>query len=173
MNEWYRVGKVVNTHGIKGEVRVIATTDFEEQRFAIGQELMLIDPDTKKEIIVKIASSRKHKNFTLLSFENLQNINYVEKYKGQSLYVSSKYLEDLEDNEFYYHEILGCQVLTEDGEELGKIKDILSTGANDVWIVQRKEKGRDILIPYIEQVVKEINVENKTIIIHVMEGLLE
>ncbi|KYG35105.1 ribosome maturation factor RimM [Alkalihalobacillus trypoxylicola] len=173
MNEWYRVGKVVNTHGIKGEVRVIATTDFEEQRFAIGQELMLTDPNTKKEIIVKIATSRKHKNFTLLSFENLQNINYVEKYKGQSLYVSSEYLEDLEDNEFYYHEILGCQVLTEEGEVLGKIKDILSTGANDVWIVQRKEKGRDILIPYIEQVVKEINVENKTIIIHVMEGLLE
>ncbi|MCG3056595.1 ribosome maturation factor RimM, partial [Escherichia coli] len=85
--------------------------------------------------------------------------------------VSEDQLSELEDGEFYFHEIIGCIVKTEEGQELGKIKEILIPGANDVWVVKGKD-GKEILIPYIDAVVQEIDVENKEIIITVMEGLL-
>ncbi|WP_413380073.1 ribosome maturation factor RimM [Alkalihalobacillus sp. 1P02AB] len=173
MSEWFKVGKVVNTHGVKGEVRVIASTDFAEERFAIGQELMVQDAQTKEKVLVTVASHRKHKNFDLLTFEGFPNINLVERFKGELLYVSDQFLEELDEHEYYYHEIIGCQVVTEDGEVLGKIKEIIETGANDVWVVQRLEGGKDVLIPYIEQVVQKIDVDEKKITVHLLEGLID
>ena len=172
MTKWFNVGKLVNTHGINGEVRVISTTDFEEDRYAIGAELYIDHPSLREMKRVIVATHRKHKNFDLLTFEGMKNINDVEKFKGGLLKVSEEALGDLEDNEFYYHEIIGCVVVTEEGDELGKIKEILSPGANDVWVIQAKGGGKDILIPYIEPVVKQVNIEEKKITIHLLEGLL-
>ncbi|KMK77187.1 ribosome maturation factor RimM [Alkalihalobacillus pseudalcaliphilus] len=173
MSEWFKVGKIVNTHGVKGEVRVIASTDFTEDRFASGQELMVIDKETKSEVKVKVTGHRKHKNFDLLTFDGYTNINHVERFKGEFLYVHEAFLDELDKYEYYYHEIIGCLVKTEEGQELGKVREILETGANDVWIVQRIGQGKDILIPYIEQVVKQVDVEAKVITIHAMEGLID
>ncbi|ARK31024.1 ribosome maturation factor RimM [Halalkalibacter krulwichiae] len=173
MTEWYKVGKIVNTHGVKGEVRVISSTDFAEDRYAIGSELMIKHDDKGENIHVVVRHHRLHKNFDLLQFEDYHSINEVEPLKGATLYVSGEQLDELDEGEFYYHEIIGCKVFTESDEELGKIKEIIETGANDVWVIQRKGPGKDILIPYIEDVVKEIDVWNKVIRIHVMEGLVE
>ncbi len=96
----------------------------------------------------------------------------MEKYKGSTLKVHEEQLGALQENEYYYHEIIGCKVQAEDGEEIGQIGEILSTGANDVWIVKRKGK-KDALIPYIESVVLRVDVENKEVMIRPMEGLLE
>ncbi len=82
-------------------------------------------------------------------------------------------LEELDEGEFYYHEIIGCTVVTEEGIELGKIKEIIETGANDVWVVQRLGGGKDILLPYIEDVIKEINIDEKIIRVHLLNGLVE
>jgi 16S rRNA processing protein RimM len=172
MVKWFNVGKVVNTHGIKGEVRVISTTDFAEERYKVGNVLYLFMPDQKDPVEMTISSHRSHKNFDLLTFEGHHDINEVEKYRGAILKIPESQLTPLDENEFYFHEIIGCEVLTLDGELVGKVKEILTPGANDVWVIKGKT-GKELLIPYIEQVVKEIDIKNKKIRIEPMEGLLE
>jgi 16S rRNA processing protein RimM len=171
LTKWFNVGKIVNTHGIRGEVKVISSTDFPDERYAKGNTLYIFSPTSSEPVEVKITSHRVHKNFDMLAFEGYSNVNDVEKFKGSVLKISEDQLTDLEEGEFYYHEIIGCIVFSEEGEEIGKIKEIISTGANDVWVIARKGE-KDGLIPYIEDVVKDIDIENKKITIHIMEGLL-
>lgn len=173
MTDWFIVGKLVNTHGVRGEVRVISSTDFAEDRYAVGTELMIQHPGQSEKKIVTVRTHRKHKNFDLLQFEGYHNINEVEVFKGATLYVSGEQLEELDEHEYYYHEIIGCTVVTEGEETLGTIKEIIETGANDVWVVKREGGGKDILLPYIEQVIKDIDVDSKRIIVDVMDGLME
>ncbi|RUL55828.1 ribosome maturation factor RimM [Lysinibacillus antri] len=171
--EWFNVGRIVNTHGIRGEVRVLSSTDFEDVRFAKGSKLAVFKKDDKKPIWVVVENARRHKNFILLTFEGYNNINLVEPFKEGLLKVTKDQLEEdeLQENEFYYYEIIGCEVFSEEGESIGTVTEILETGANDVWEV-KASNGKKHYIPYIEDVVKDINVEDKKIIIHVMEGLL-
>lgn len=171
MMNWFNVGTIVNTHGIFGEVRVNSHTDFPEKRYVVGNKLALFMPNSKTPQYLTIASHRKHKNFELLTFENHPNLNDVEKYRNGVLKVSEAELEPLEEGIFYYHEILGCTVFTLDGAELGNITNILETGANDVWTVTPTE-GKAHYIPYIDDVVKEIDIANKKVIIDAIEGLL-
>jgi len=171
MEKYLNVGKIVNTHGVRGEVRVISRTDFPEKRYKKGNKLYLFKEKETTPIELIVTSHRVHKNFDLLTFEGYESLNSVEPLKNGILKITEDQLHKLDKNEFYYHEIIGCVVETIDGEEIGKIKEILSPGANDVWVVQRKGE-KDALIPYIEQIVKEIDVENKKVKIELMEGLL-
>jgi len=170
MDKWYNVGKIVNTHGIKGEVRIISRTDFPEERYKVGNSLHIFIDD-KEPIEVTVQSYRTHKNFDLVTFEGYDNVNQVEKFKGSLVKVHESQLGELEEGEYYFHEIIGCTVVTEEGEELGAIKEILTPGANDVWVV-KGAKGKEILIPFIDDIVQEINLEEKRITIHLMEGLI-
>ncbi|MBC2329827.1 ribosome maturation factor RimM [Listeria swaminathanii] len=172
MEKMYNVGKIVNTHGLIGEIRVIATTDFPEERFQVGNTVYLFEKNSKKPEKLIIRSHRKHKNFDLLMFEGFTGIHQVERMKEGVLKIKEAQQTDLEDNEFYFHEIIGCTVVTTDGEELGEITEILTPGANDVWVVKGADK-KEKLIPYIADVVKEINTNDKKITIEVMEGLLD
>ncbi|MFC7392529.1 ribosome maturation factor RimM [Scopulibacillus cellulosilyticus] len=171
MADWFYVGKIVNTHGIRGEVRVISDTDFPEERFAPGETLYISRFKGAEHEPVIVEGHRKHKQFDLLKFEELDNINDVEPLKGSHLYVSKDQLAPLEANAFYYHEIIGCDVVTDKDKHLGVIKEILSPGANDVWVV--KTNGKDILLPYIEDVVKAVDVENKKVTVHLISGLID
>lgn len=169
--EWFNVGKIVNTHGVRGEVRVISKTDFPEKRYAKGSELGLFMPKSKEPIMLKVASHRQHKNFDLLIFENHPNINDVEKYRNAILKVAGEHLEALGENEFYLYEIMGCTVVDLEGNVIGKVTEVITTGANDVWAVQ-PSAGKMHYIPYIEDVVKEVDIESKKITIDPLEGLL-
>lgn len=171
MEKWFNVGKIVNTHGIKGEVRVISQTDFPDERYKPGNDLYLFMPNSKEPIKLTVASHRKHKTFDLLTFTGYPNVNDVESMKGGVLKITEEQQGQLEENEFYYHQIIGCLVFTTLGEEIGKIREILSPGANDVWVVKGKG-GKDILIPYIEPIVKKVDVKEKIVLIEPMEGLL-
>ncbi|MCQ6279686.1 ribosome maturation factor RimM [Bacillus sp. EB600] len=171
MEKWFNVGKIVNTQGIKGEVRVISTTDFPNERYKKGNVLFLFLPKNETPIQVTIKSHRKHKNFDLLLFEGYENINDAEKFRDGILKVPESQLGKLEEGEFYFHEILGCLVFTKDGEEVGKITEILTPGANDVWVVKGQD-GQEILIPYIDDVVKKVDSKEKIILIDPLEGLL-
>ena len=173
MLEYFHVGKIVNTHGLTGEVRVISITDFPDERYKKGNILYIFPEGSKEGVKVTIKTHRKHKNFDLLSFEQFKNIHDVEKYKGSILKVSKDQLKQLDEGEFYYHELIGCKVYNEKDVLLGEVKEILSPGANDVWVVKRKEKGKDILIPYIPLVVKSVDVKAKKILIEEIEGLIE
>lgn len=171
MTEFLNVGKIVNTHGIRGEVRVISQTDFPEERYRKGQRLTLFR-ENKAPLELTVADHRKHKNFDLLTFEGYPTINDVEPLRDGILKVSKDELSELTENEYYYHEIIGLTVIDEQARELGKIKEILSPGANDVWVVQRKGK-KDALIPYIESVVKQIDLDKGEVHIEIPEGLLD
>ncbi|MEH7349829.1 ribosome maturation factor RimM [Gottfriedia acidiceleris] len=171
MKKYLNVGKIVNTHGVRGEVRVISRTDFPEKRYVKGNILYFFKENESTPIELIVTSHRVHKNFDLLTFEGYESLNSVEPLKNGILKITEDQLHELDKNEYYYHEIIGCVVETIDGEEIGKIKEILSPGANDVWVIQRKGQ-KDALIPYIEQIVKEIDVENKKVKIELMEGLL-
>jgi len=169
---YYTVGTIVNTHGIKGEVRVMAITDFPESRFAVGSTLYAFQKGQSKPVKLTIASERPHKNFYLLSFEGKPSINDVEIYKQSTLKVTDDQLEHdkLQPGEYYYHQIVGLDVVTVDGEALGTIKEILSPGANDVWVVDRPGKD-DLLLPKIDQVIKTIDLEQHQVTVELMEGL--
>lgn len=171
---YYKVGTIVNTHGIRGELKVVVSTDFPDQRFKKGSELAVFekDTDTKPQQTVTIASARSHKGFMLITLAGYADINEVLPLKGTTLKVSDEQLSDsdLDDGQYYYHQIIGLDVVTEDGEQLGKIKEIMAPGANDVWVVTRADKD-DLLLPVIDQVVKRVELDKHQVVVELMEGL--
>lgn len=170
--KWLSVGKLVNTHGIRGDVKIWPSTDFPELRFAPGRFLTLHAPDSDDTLEVEIISSREQKGMYVLKLKGFDNINQVERYKGWAVKVPDSELAELDEDEYYYHQIIGCNVLTESGDEIGVISEILQPGANDVWVVNRP-KGKQALIPFIKDVVLQVDVKEKRVTIRPMEGLLE
>lgn len=166
-----KVGKIVNTHSLKGEVKVISSTDFEEERFKKGSKLLITRGNQLiREVVVQ--SYRNHKNFLLVKFEGIDSVEEAEKLKNLQIKIDSDEVGELEENEFYFHQIIGCEVFDENDKNLGEIIDILTPGANDVWVI-KGENDKEILIPYIEDVVKKIDITSKKVNIEVMEGLID
>ncbi len=163
----YRVGTIVNTHGIKGELRVIPITDFPKDRFKSGAKLFLKD---KTEFVVE--SSRPHKNFVLVKLKGYDNINDVEKFVKSELFANGEEASDLEDGEFLYSQIIGLNVIDKDLGEVGKITEIMELGSNDVWVV-KSPKYKEILLPYIDDVIKEVDLENKEVKVEIPDGLID
>lgn len=174
MTRWFQVGKIIKPHGLKGEVCVLSDTDFPDERYAKGNTLYMepADADGGDRIPLVVAGRRRHQQFELLSFEGYHHINDVEPLRGAVLKVPEDQLSELPEDEYYYHEIIGCRVVTDEGTPLGKVKEILAPGANDVWVVETAS-GKDILIPYIREVVTEVDVDRQRIEIHPLEGLIE
>ena len=166
---YFNVGKIVNTQGLQGEMRVLSVTDFAEERFKKGNILALFDKKDQFVMDVEIASHRKVKNFEIIKFKGMYHINDIEKFRDFTLKVREEDLTDLEDGEFYYHEIIGLEVYEND-LLLGRIKEILQPGANDVWVVKRKGK-RDLLLPYIPPVVLGIDIDQGRVDVEIPEGL--
>ena len=166
---YFNVGKIVNTQGLQGEMRVLSVTDFAEERFQKGNTLALFDTKDTFVMDVEIASHRKVKNFDIIKFKGMYHINAIEKFRDFSLKVAEEDLSDLEEGEFYYHEIIGLEVYEND-VLLGTIKEILQPGANDVWVVKRKGK-RDLLLPYIPPVVLNIDIPGNRVDVDILEGL--
>ena len=166
---YFNVGKIVNTQGLQGEMRVLSVTDFAEERFKKGNKLALFDKKDQFVMDVEIASHRKAKNFDIIKFKGMYHINDIERFRDFTLKVREEDLTDLEDGEFYYHEIIGLEVYEND-VLLGRIKEILQPGANDVWVVKRKGK-RDLLLPYIPPVVLGIDIEQGRVDVEIPEGL--
>ncbi|WNR46621.1 ribosome maturation factor RimM [Paenibacillus roseipurpureus] len=164
------VGKVANTHGIRGEMKIVPETDFPE-RFDKGSSLLIVDAQNK-QTPVTIKTSRLHKNLFIVQFDQFSNINDVEKFKGSLVKIEAKHQQPLEEGEYYYHEIIGCKVITDEGQELGLVTEVLTPGANDVWVVGLP-KGKQLLLPVIDDVILDVDVANKSIRIHLMEGLME
>lgn len=165
------VGKVANTHGIRGELKVWPQTDFPDVRFRSGSRLLLVPPEAGEPLEVVVQSSREHSNVFIVKLKGFDNINEVEKFKGWELKVEGADRVELEEGEYYVRDIVGCAVVTDEGEELGTITDILSPGANDVWVVKRP-KGKDLLLPVIDDVVLDVDVAARLVKVHLMEGLL-
>ncbi|GAF41234.1 rimM protein [Agrilactobacillus composti DSM 18527 = JCM 14202] len=170
--KYYKVGKIVNTQGIKGEVRVMAETDFSDRRFAIGAKLY-IDAKTEK-IPVQIVSVRKQKNLWIVKFDAFSDINAVELYKGADLLVANddRAADELNDDEYYYHDIIGLNIIDATTTEVyGPVKEILALGPNDVWVVDSPKYG-EILIPFLKAIFKKIDIQAGTALVELPEGLI-
>ena len=168
MEKYLQVGVISSTHGIKGEVKVFPTTD-DVNRFKKLKEVQL---DTGKEkILLHPESVKFFKQFVILKFKEFNSINDVEAYKGKSLYVGREHAVRLRKDEYFIADLIGLSVVTEEGDAFGLMKDVMQTGANDVYVVERTN-GEEVLLPAIKECVKEIDIENGKITVHIMDGLL-
>lgn len=167
------VGRLVGTHGIRGEAKVLSNTDFPERRFAKDSQLILSHPEQDKQITVVVERSRPHKNVYLLKFVGWERIEDIDPWRNAKLLVpiADAALADLDDDEFYYHQVIGCQVQTTDGQVVGTIKEILPMPAGDVWVVMPTNGGKEILVPFVEQFVKQVDLDAQVVTIAWMEGL--
>ena len=166
MEDFFRVGVIANTHGIRGEVKIFPTTD-DVKRFDYLKEAY-IDAG-KEKIKVEVSSVRYFKNLVIVKFKGIDND--IERYKGKDLLVTRENALPLEEGEYYLADIIGANVYTEDGILFGSLEDVIETGANLVYSVQHE--GKEVLLPVIDDCVKEVNVEEKKVIVHIMKGLLD
>ena len=169
MEDLLQVGIITSTHGVRGEIKVYPTTD-DPRRFRRLKEVVL---DTGREKInLEIEGVKFFKQFVILKFKGLDNINDIEKYRQKSLYVTRKNAVRLQRDEYFIADLIGLKVQDEDGTELGTVKDVIETGANDVYEVEMAD-GRSLLLPAIKQCILNVDVENGMMQVHVLEGLLD
>lgn len=169
MEDMLRVGVITSTHGIKGEVKVFPTTN-DATRFKQLEEVIL---DTGKEqILLKIEHVKFFKNMVILKFKGYDNMNDIEKYKSKDLLISRENAVELGPDEYFITDLIGLKVMNDQGEALGVMKDVLETGANDVYVVEL-ESGKELLVPAIGDCILDVNLEEGTMSIHLLEGLMD
>lgn len=169
MERYFEVGKIAGTHGIKGAIRVFPTTQ-EPERFERLKELIVENKGEQETFHIEKVGY--HKKFVLLNVRELKDINVAEKYKGATLLIPESEALPLEENEYYTRDLYGLMVITDTGEELGELVDIIETGANDVYAV-KKEGQKELLIPAIKQCILEVDIPGGKMIVHLLEGLRE
>lgn len=169
MEKQLQAGVITSTHGIRGEVKVFPTTD-DAQYF---RELKKVYLDTGKEQIpLEIEHVKFFKQFAILKFKGIDNINDIEKYKGKSLMIDREDASPLGEDEYYIGDMIGMDVYTDDpAEHFGVLREVLETGANDVYIIDSDRHG-EVLVPAIRQCILRVDTEKNEMHIHLMEGLL-
>ena len=168
MEKQLQVGVISSTHGVRGEVKVFPTTD-DVTRF---RQLKKVYLDTGREmLLLEIQNVKFFKQFAILKFKGIDNINDIEKYRGKSLLVDREDAVDLDEDEYFIADMIGMKVYTEDGSEFGTLKDVMETGANDVYIIDSPEHG-EVLIPAIKECILDVDMEEGRMTIHLMEGLV-
>ena len=168
MEEMLQVGVITQTHGVRGEVKVFPTTD-DVNRFKKLKQVIL---DTGKETMpLEIQNVKFFKQFVILKFKGIDNINDIEKYKRCSLYVTREHAVALEEDEYFIADMIGMEVCTEDGNIFGTLKDVIETGANDVYVIENAEHG-EVLVPAIKECIRSVDIEKGQMMIHLMDGLI-
>ncbi|MDD6810581.1 MAG: ribosome maturation factor RimM [Lachnospiraceae bacterium] len=168
MIEELQVGVITQTHGIRGEVKVFPTTD-DVNRFKKLKEVIL--DNGKERLNLTIEGVKFFKQFVILKFKNYDSINDIEKYKNAKLLVPREKAVRLKKDEYFIADLIGMKVVTEDGTILGCLKDVLETGANDVYVVQTEEK-KEILLPAIKECILKVDMDAAVMTVHLMDGLL-
>lgn len=168
MEEYFEIGQIVNTSGLKGVIKVKPFTD-DITKFNNFKTIYISIKKELKEF--KIEQVRFSKNMVFLKLEGIDTIEEAENYRNLYLKIKRDKDEELEEGSYYIVDIIGCKVYTDEQKELGKVDDVFSTGSNDVYVV-KDEVGKQILLPAIKEVIKNIDIENKTITVHLLEGLI-
>lgn len=167
MEKFLQVGVISSTHGIRGEVKVFPTTD-DAARFKKLKKVLL--DAGREQLELEVQSVKFFKQFVILKFKGIDNINDIEKYKGKSLLVPREQAVPLGRDEYYIADLIGMEVFTEDGR-FGVVKDVMETGANEVYIIDSDLHG-EVLIPAIRQCILDVDVEKKKMQIRLLDGLL-
>ncbi len=161
------VGTLRRSHGIRGDMLLDVTSDFPD-RLKPGTFLYIGD----KKLRIKITSRRSHNDGLLLGLEGIKNAEQTARYRAQTVYVLAEDRPSLPEGEYYHHQIIGMIVVDEDRNALGVITEIIETGANDVYVVKNAAE-REILIPALKQVMLNVNLETKTMRVHLLPGLVD
>lgn len=168
MQAYFEVGQIVNTFGIKGFLKVKPFTD-EITRFEELKKVYIVNKNEMQE--VEIEEVGYQKDMVLLKLKGIDNLTQAEKYKGLYLKIDRKNAKKLPKDTYFIADLLGLEVYTDEGELLGKVEDIFNSGANDVYVVKDEITGKQILLPGIKDVLKDIDLEKEKIIVHLLKGL--
>lgn len=169
MEDLLRIGVITTTHGIKGEVKVFPTTD-DPKRFDACDEVILVT--RREQIPLHVERVKYFKNIVIVKFKEFNDINQVEQYRKCDLMVTRENAVPLEEGEYFICDIIGADVVEEDGSRIGTVKDVIETGANNVFVIETKE-GEEVLFPSIPECIKKVDVENKEVVAHIMPGLMD
>ncbi len=169
MEQFLRVGVISSTHGVRGEVKVYPTTD-DPARFT-DLKSVLLDTKTERKVL-EIEGVKFFKNQVILKFKGYDTINDIEKYKGMDLLISREDAVPLGENENFIADLIDMTVTTDTGRKLGILKDVIQTGANDVYVVETEAK-KEVLLPAIRECILQVDVEKKHMLVHILEGLLD
>lgn len=164
---YFQIGKITSTHGIGGTFRVFPTTE-DASRFRLLKTILILHKGEKIPFTVERVSFQK--NMVLLKVKEISDINVAEGYRNDPIYITDEQALPLEENEYYARDLYDMQVVTEDGTVLGRLDDIIETGANDVYVV-KKEGEKDLLIPAIKECILAVDVPKKIMTVHLLEGL--
>ena len=162
------IGQIVNTFGIKGMVKVVPFTD-DIKRFDNLKKVYIQSKNSKKEY--QIEQIKYHKNMVIIKFYGVDKVEDAENLKNSFLKIDRKDAIPLKEDTYYIVDLLGLQVYTDENILIGNLEDIYNTGSNDIYVV-KDEKGKQILLPAISDVIKQIDIENKKIIVHLLNGLV-
>ncbi len=169
MDDLLQVGAITQTHGLRGEVKVFPTTD-DVKRFKKLKEVIL---DTGKEkMVLEIEGVRFFKQFAILKFKGFDDINDIERYKGKNLFVTRENAVKLKKDEYFIADLIDVKIYDEQDAYMGVLKDVIVTGANDVYEIAL-EDGRTLLLPAIKQCVLDVDMEQRKMKVHVLDGLLD
>jgi len=169
MEDLFQVGAITSTHGVRGEVKVFPTTD-DVRRFKKLKEVLL---DTGKEMLtLEVESVKFFKQFVILKFKGIDSLNDVEKYRSKNLYVTRANAVRLSKDEYFIADLIGLSVITDEDVFLGELTDVIQTGANDVYVVKMAD-GKEVLLPAIKECILAVDMENRQMKVHVMDGLLD
>ena len=164
----FEIGQIVNTFGIKGFVKVNPFTD-DMERF---EELESVLVEKNKELIeMKIEEIKYHKNQVLIKFKGIEDINMAEKYKGCYIRINRKDARKLPKDTYFIADLIGIKVYDDNGNLLGKVDDIYNNKSHDIYVV-KNDLGKQILLPSTKEVIKQIDIDNDRIVVHLIEGLV-
>lgn len=166
--EKLEIGKIVGTHGLKGELKIRSNSDFADERFKKDNEIIINYQN--QDLIFTILTSRVHKGNYLLAFKGNQDINLVEKYIGSLVY-GYKDEELLDDDEYFYDDLIGMQVISTEGKKIGAVKSIFDNTRHDILNVDYN--GKNVAIPYVDAFIKEVDLEKNVIIVELIKGLID
>ncbi|MBW1739699.1 MAG: 16S rRNA processing protein RimM [Deltaproteobacteria bacterium] len=164
------IGKVVGTHGIKGYLKVLSFAE-STASFAPGKQVALRQKG-KPLVAFRIESARPHKRGLLLALEGIASVDMAKKWVGYELCIDKTTLPELEKGTYYWHQIIGLEVLTVDDRRLGRVAAIVPTGSNDVYVVRdEKDERKEVLVPAIDSVVVDIDLKQEVLRVDLPEGL--
>lgn len=160
MNNYVEIGKIVNTFGIKGELKIVSESDFVDYRYAVGKTIFFKIRNTIKEF--KVSSYRVHKGNILITINEMYDINQVECFIGCEVLADKNDTPPLEEGEFYIDDMVGLKAYSEDGELLGIVCDVIIIPYNDLLEIELLS-GKKVLIPYVDEYIKDIQ-EDKIVV---------
>ena len=168
MEDMLRVGVIASTHGVRGEVKVFPTTD-DAKRFKTLKKVIL---DGREPLELSIEQVKFFKNMVILKFKGYDNINDVETWRQRDLLITRDQAVELKEDEYFITDLIGLTVVNEEEAVLGRVKDVLETGANDVYVVELTG-GKELLLPAIKDCILNVDLEGGRMKVHVLDGLMD